>query len=63
MGNIRPTHIKRVAIELLKVHPDAFNEDFEHNKRMVSELTDVGSRKLRNRIAGYLTRYRKRLET
>ncbi len=60
MGNIRPTYIKRVAIELVKVYPGEFTEDFEHNKKKVSELSDVGSILMRNRIAGYITRYRQR---
>ena len=61
MGNIRPTYIKRVAIELVKLYPNEFTGDFEHNKKMVSELTDVRSVLMRNRIAGYVTRYRQRL--
>ncbi len=60
MGNIRPTYIKRVAIELVKQHPDEFSADFEHNKKKVSELSDVSSILMRNRIAGYITRYRQR---
>ncbi len=60
MGNIRPTYIKRVAIELVKEHPEEFTADFEHNKKKVSELSDVGSILMRNRIAGYITRYRQR---
>ena len=60
MGNIRPTYIKRVAIELVKLHPDEFTADFDHNKKKVSELSDVGSILMRNRIAGYITRYRQR---
>ncbi len=60
MGNIRPTYIKRVAIELVKQHPDEFTADFEHNKKKVSELSDVSSILMRNRIAGYITRYRQR---
>jgi len=58
MGNIRPTYIKRVAIELVRRFPEAFNKDFEHNKAKVTELTDVGASVMRNRIAGYVTRYR-----
>lgn len=60
MGNIRPTYIKRVAIELVKTYPNEFTGDFEHNKKKVSELSDVGSILMRNRIAGYITRYRQR---
>jgi small subunit ribosomal protein S17e len=62
MGNIRPTYIKRVAIELVKKYPDRFTADYQHNKRMVEEITDVQSVKMRNKIAGYLTRYRKTYE-
>jgi len=61
LGNIRPTYIKRVAIELVKLYPNEFTGDFEHNKKMVSELTDIRSVLMRNRIAGYVTRYRLRL--
>lgn len=60
MGNIRPTYIKRVAIELVKTYPNEFTADYEHNKKKVSELTDVSSIMMRNRIAGYVTRYRLR---
>lgn len=62
MGNIRPTYIKRVAIELVNKYNDKFTEDFDHNKKMVSELTDVTGNTFRNRIAGYVTTYRKNWE-
>jgi len=62
MGNIRPTYIKRVAIELVERFPDAFNEDFDHNKKAVSELADIQGKSMRNRIAGYVTTYRKSQE-
>jgi small subunit ribosomal protein S17e len=57
MGNIRPTYIKRVAIELVQQYPRVFSADFENNKGMVDKLTNVESVKMRNRIAGYITRY------
>ncbi len=59
MGQVRPTYIKRIAIELVKNHGDRFTEDFDHNKTQVTELTDVKSISMRNRITGYVTRYRK----
>ena len=58
MGRVRPTYIKRVAIELVRNYSDRFTEDFDHNKKVVAELTDVGSITMRNRIAGYVTRFR-----
>jgi len=62
MGNIRPTYIKRVAIDLVKRFPDKFNEDFQHNKAVVSQYTDIVNIKMRNRVAGYVTRFRKHYE-
>lgn len=60
MGNIRPRFIKIRAIALVEQHGEKFTEDFDHNKAMVQQLTDVDSKKLRNWIAGYVTRYRQR---
>lgn len=57
MGNIRPTYIKRVAIELVQKYPRVFSADFENNKHMVDKLCTVDSVKMRNRIAGYISRY------
>jgi len=60
MGNIRPTYIKRVAKDLLLEHSEKFNEDFDNNKNVVGTYTNIESKKIRNRVAGYATRYRKR---
>ncbi len=62
MGNIRPTYIKRVAIDLVEKYPRVFSEDFDNNKMMVEKLTDVSSTTMKNRIAGYITRYWRRFE-
>ncbi len=56
MGKVRPAFIKRTARKLLEEYPDAFTTDFEHNKRMVMQLTDITSKRVRNRVAGYVTR-------
>lgn len=56
MGNIRQTYIKRVALELLRKHEELFTQDFQTNKELVQQLTDIESKLLRNRVAGYATR-------
>jgi small subunit ribosomal protein S17e len=63
MGNIRPTYIKRVALELLERFPDTFTNDFEENKKKVAEMTDMTSITMRNRVAGYITRRMRKKET
>jgi len=53
---VRPEHVKRIARELMQRYPDKFTTDFENNKKAVQLLTTVSSIRLRNRIAGYVTR-------
>ena len=57
MGNIRPSFIKTRALRLLEIYPDKFTDDFETNKHLVVEFTDVDNKRMRNWIAGYITRY------
>lgn len=52
----KPAYIKKLAKRLLDVYPEAFSTDFEHNKDAVNGLTNVESKSVRNRIAGYVTR-------
>lgn len=54
MGTIKPTYIKSLAKQLLKEVPD-FTDDFDVNKKLVEENTNVESKGVRNRIAGYIT--------
>tara|TARA_B100000085_G_scaffold279657_1_gene303324 strand:- start:1924 stop:2124 length:201 start_codon:yes stop_codon:yes gene_type:complete len=57
MGNIRPSFIKTRALRLIEIYPDQFTDDFDNNKKMVSEFSDVDNKRMRNWIAGYITRY------
>jgi len=42
----------------VKKYPNQFKTgDYQHNKAKVAELSDVDSKLLRNRIAGYVTRH------
>lgn len=52
---IKPAYIKKIGNLLLERYPDAFTSDFEHNKEVIGEVTDVDSKGVRNRIAGYVT--------
>jgi len=56
MGRIRTTLIKRTGERLLKTHPEAFNTDFDYNKKEVEKFAEIYSKKLRNVIAGYITK-------
>lgn len=53
---VDPQDIIGIGDRLLRKHPDSFSTRFEENKRIVKQFTEVGSLRLRNRIAGYITR-------
>jgi small subunit ribosomal protein S17e len=59
VGNVYTKDIKRVAQELYEKFKDQVTADFYSNKKLVDMYIDVQSKKVKNRIAGYLTRFAK----
>jgi small subunit ribosomal protein S17e len=55
MGKARRLKKKRMGEMLLTMFPDTFTMDFQENKRLVSDVMEISSTTLRNRIAGYVT--------
>ncbi len=62
MGRVRQTYIKRLAKDLVDADPDRFSEDFDENKEELKETEEFESKKLRNRVAGYIVRVKKNRE-
>ena len=56
MGRIKPAMVKRATRELLKQEIE-FSEDFDYNKKLLGST--MPSKKVRNKIAGYLARIKK----
>lgn len=56
MGRIKTKLVKRATLELFRDYKDRFKDSFEENKKIVSELVNIPSKKIRNTIAGYITR-------
>jgi len=56
MGRIKTTSIKRTGKKLINLHRSEFKTDFESNKQIIPKFVDVNSKKLRNVLAGYVTR-------
>ena len=56
MGKIKTEQIKRVGKELMERFPNKFTTNFEENKHLVDTLTQGTSTRVRNQIAGYITR-------
>ncbi len=58
MGRIKSKIVKRSSLTLLKEENNKFTDKFENNKELLKGLTE--SKKVRNQIAGYITRIKKR---
>ncbi len=56
MGRIKTSFVKSIAKYLFEKHSDKFTTDFSKNKEIVKQLVDMKSKKLRNIVAGYLTK-------
>jgi small subunit ribosomal protein S17e len=56
LGKVKTEHIKRLAKELMERFPEKFSPDFNANKHTVDALTEGATTKVRNQVAGYITR-------
>ncbi len=55
MGKVRTEMIKRISLELIDKYPYSFGTDFEPNKQFLKQIGLDVSKKLRNKLAGYVT--------
>lgn len=56
MGKVRTHKVKQLAKEIISVMPEKVGTDFQDNKELVKAfITANASKKLINKIAGYLT--------
>lgn len=53
---VDPEDVIGIGDDLIERYPDTFSAEFERNKRHVEDFTDLRSRHVRNRVAGYITR-------
>ncbi|MGQ9760043.1 MAG: 30S ribosomal protein S17e [Candidatus Methanomethylicaceae archaeon] len=56
MGKVRIGKVKSIAVELTERYPNVFTTDFENNKKLVRQYSNIRSKHLSNRVAGYITR-------
>jgi small subunit ribosomal protein S17e len=62
MGRIKTQMIKRLTLNLVKQHKALLSADFEANKKIVQQLLTEPGKKIRNTVAGYVTRIMQRKE-
>jgi len=59
LGRIKTALVKRISKTLMERYSNLFTADFEHNKKIVDELTGSESKKIKDQIAGYITKIKK----
>jgi small subunit ribosomal protein S17e len=53
---IKPSYIKTLGTELLAKQREYFSNNFDENKQQLSASAVIESKRVRNRVAGYITR-------
>ena len=56
MGRIKTQQIKRLTHQLMRQYRGSFKDNFDENKHLVTEYLEGAGKKIRNTVAGYITR-------
>lgn len=60
MGRIKTVPVKSKTFDLFEKYGDILSDNYEENKKKIASLAIIRSKKLRNVVAGYVTRLHKR---
>lgn len=58
--SVKQKYIKRTAIEILKRCGDEVTDDFKKNKDLLEGVVNIQGTFVKNRVAGYMVRLKKR---
>ncbi|KNC86079.1 40S ribosomal protein S17 [Sphaeroforma arctica JP610] len=62
MGRVRTKTVKRAARSIIEKYYTLLTLDFHTNKSIAEEVASIPSKRLRNKIAGYVTHLMKRIQ-
>jgi len=62
MGGVRTKTVKKAARVIIEKYYTKLGHDFQVNKRVIDEVATIPSKKLRNKIAGFITHLMKRIQ-
>jgi len=54
MGKVKPSYIKKKAMEIYLNNPDKYTTNFDYNRIELNDRYEFGSKRIRNKIAGYI---------
>ena len=56
MGRIKSIAVKSLGDEIIEEHGDKLTSEFGKNKAKIKELREIKSKRVRNVVAGYVTK-------
>ncbi|KAF1741204.1 hypothetical protein MXB_3568 [Myxobolus squamalis] len=62
MAGVRTKTVKRAAKEMIEKHFSKLTHDFHTNKRICQSIAVIPSKRLRNKIAGFVTHLMRRMQ-
>jgi len=62
MGRVRTKTVKKASRVIIEKYYTKLTQDFHTNKRICEEIAIIPSKKLRNKIAGFVTHLMKRIQ-
>lgn len=62
MGRVRNSIVKRAGEKIVAKYYMRLDKDFHHNKLVVSDVAEIQSKRLRNQVAGFVTRLYSRIQ-
>merc|ERR1712227_98776 len=61
MGRVRTKTVKGASRRLIENYYQILTEDFDTNKRVIDQVAEIQTKRLRNKIAGFTTHLMKRI--
>ena len=62
MGRVKTDMVKRTTRKIVAMYPEKFSKTFDKNKLELKDVAEFGSKKMRNVIAGYVSRLKRKSE-
>nr|CBH28878.1 40S RIBOSOMAL PROTEIN S17 [Anncaliia algerae] len=62
MSSVKNKNVKNATVKIVEKYYSRLDDDFYFNKLFIKDVTQIHSKRLRNQVAGYVTRLYKRVK-